>query len=422
MIRVILLFFCLNLLAVPAAAWQVDLRPTPHGPGEFFAVDKNEQELFLFSNKSPLKKMTEMRCSTGRIRGNKKKEGDLKTPEGVYFLERRLNRSLNFELYGDLAYTLNFPNPVDKLQGKTGHGIWIHGRGHEIASYATQGCIALNQRDIESIREEVRLGQTPVLIARDLEWQGQNAQNGTRDSGNIAKRTRKWAKAWTRKANSFFNYYSPDRFSRSGGDDFTSFRNRKERLFRRYRWIDVWVHDLRVLRGPGYWVSYFGQVFNAPGFYSAGVKRLYWMPDNKGRLRIVGSEWQGASGHSLKRKYAKNRKELLRSFVLDWSKAWESGNLERYSRFYAPDVIQGEREGLEAVREYKSKLWDSGKSPRAISVEDLNISLVRRGFRARFVQEYSDVSGYSDRGMKSLTVVPLRTGWKIVREEWREIN
>ena len=40
-------------------------------------------------------------------------------------MERKLSKGLNYKLYGDLAFTLNYPNPIDRLKGKTGRGIWI---------------------------------------------------------------------------------------------------------------------------------------------------------------------------------------------------------------------------------------------------------------------------------------------------------
>lgn len=44
-------------------------------------------------------------------------------------MEYKIASGLDFKEYGGIAYTLNYPNPVDKLRGKTGHGIWIHSKG-----------------------------------------------------------------------------------------------------------------------------------------------------------------------------------------------------------------------------------------------------------------------------------------------------
>lgn len=61
----------------------------------------------------------------GAKEGDKYKEGDLKTPVGVYKLIQKLNNVDSF--YGPLAFVTSYPNTFDKVQGKNGSGIWIHG-------------------------------------------------------------------------------------------------------------------------------------------------------------------------------------------------------------------------------------------------------------------------------------------------------
>ena len=84
----------------------------------------------------------------GKAKGDKKVEGDLKTPIGAYMLTRRITNVDPF--YGPLALTTNYPNLYDKSQGKTGHGIWIHGLPlNEERDDFTQGCIALDNTKIK---------------------------------------------------------------------------------------------------------------------------------------------------------------------------------------------------------------------------------------------------------------------------------
>ena len=96
-------------------------------------------------------------------------EGDLRTPEGVYFVGHRINRKLDWDLYGNLAYSLNYPNPVDRIMGKTGGGIWIHGRGKEFLPRDTRGCVALKVPDMRDMASRIAYGM-PVVIASDLSW------------------------------------------------------------------------------------------------------------------------------------------------------------------------------------------------------------------------------------------------------------
>jgi murein L,D-transpeptidase YafK len=55
----------------------------------------------------------------------------------------KLEGGLDYEKYGYEAYTLNYPNPIDKLRRKTGYGIWIYGRGVPITPNLTGGCVCL---------------------------------------------------------------------------------------------------------------------------------------------------------------------------------------------------------------------------------------------------------------------------------------
>jgi murein L,D-transpeptidase YafK len=422
LIRSTVFSICLLLVAGSALAWEPVLYSDSNGPSEFLAVDKSGQELLLFSNNSPLQRRISMPCSTGQARGDKLREGDLKTPEGVYFIENLLNRDLDFDLYGNLAYTLNFPNPIDRLRGKTGHGIWIHGRGHRIVSFGTKGCIALNLEDIKEISDDVHLGRTPVVVAKNIQWESDQSEAIAEVSADIVRRTREWAEAWSAREDDFFAFYSPQGFSRAEDKSFRDFKNRKERLFSRYLWIDVWLHEPKAVRGPGYWVSYFGQVFYAPGFHSAGIKRLYWKKDETGRFRIVGSEWRGLERRKLKELYLKKRGRELFEFVRSWKEAWKKADPDLYRQFYLPDVVQEGRRGIQAVLEHKTELWNSGREPEKIRVSDFDLSMCSRGFCISFVQKYRDGQGYSDRGVKKLVVVPRSSGWKIAREEWRPVN
>ena len=97
-------------------------------------VDKQKQMLFVVAENGnkKIEIVDEFRITTGRVVGDKMKEGDNKTPEGIYTLVRKLNGSGLPEKYGPLAYVLDYPNCVDRLDRKTGSNIWIHGRNEAI--------------------------------------------------------------------------------------------------------------------------------------------------------------------------------------------------------------------------------------------------------------------------------------------------
>lgn len=100
--------------------------------------------------------------------GDKLIEGDGRTPEGAYVIDRR-----NPESEFHLSLGINYPSPEDvaeaKAQGQDpGGDIFIHGRGRPAGRLGpdwTWGCIAVSNDEIEEIYAMVRDG-TPIAIYR----------------------------------------------------------------------------------------------------------------------------------------------------------------------------------------------------------------------------------------------------------------
>ncbi|MFA5581091.1 MAG: L,D-transpeptidase family protein [Paracoccaceae bacterium] len=100
--------------------------------------------------------------------GHKQFEGDGKTPEGVYMIDRR-NPNSAFHL----SLGISYPNRNDweyaHAQGKNpGGDIFIHGENgqnpHKIRDW-TVGCIAVTDREIEEIYAMVRDGTQIHIVA-----------------------------------------------------------------------------------------------------------------------------------------------------------------------------------------------------------------------------------------------------------------
>jgi murein L,D-transpeptidase YafK len=282
----------LSLLCATAwcEGWQAPLIDSDKGPRRFVAIDKNAQTFFLFERKSPLRQVEKLPCTTGLLLGDKAREGDLRTPEGVYFITSRLDGGLDWEQYGDLAYPLNFPNPVDVIKGKTGHGIWIHGRGNTITPYETKGCVALNTPDIRNLSNQLEL-RMPVIIGDRIQLD-KSPETLAREADEVVAATHAWAKAWESRSEAFFEAHDPQKFAISQGQPFSAFRAQKEGLFRKLPWILVAVEDVKAVAGPDYWVTYFIQFYRSPSLISQGVKRLYWQKNDKNKWAVVGMEFE----------------------------------------------------------------------------------------------------------------------------------
>jgi len=139
------------------------------------AVDTSRSRLYLFEN-SPqgMRLVSDHYASIGKLGPGKHVQGDQRTPIGVYYITSHLTDNQLTDLYGIGALPLNYPNEFDKKQGRTGHGIWLHGvpsSNYARSPMSTDGCVALANPELAEIISKVETGLTPVVIAKQLTWQ-----------------------------------------------------------------------------------------------------------------------------------------------------------------------------------------------------------------------------------------------------------
>ena len=137
--------------------------------GPLIIVDKSAHTLYLFEGTRLVKSF---KISTGKRRGNKWVRDDNKTPEGIYFLTEFLEDKALPAKYGRRAIVLDYPNPVDRFQGKTGYGIWVHGTNDPPRlerPYDSRGCVVMLNEDVMELSERTALLDTPVVIVNKME-------------------------------------------------------------------------------------------------------------------------------------------------------------------------------------------------------------------------------------------------------------
>ena len=313
------LFFCAALFGRPfcASAWDVMLEPAASLPAEFIAVDKGCREFRIMQNDDSLVADERVPVIYGKKEGDKQRVKDLRTPEGVYFIEGKIPYALDFMEYGSQAFALNYPNPVDRLRGKTGSGIWLHSKGQPIERVRTRGCIAIELHDIDRLAPRFVTGM-PLLVAQNIVQPivdcadmpeaatpaALNAELLAADRPELSPATAgallqrrevlrlsaAWNEAWEARSGEMFDFYNPAAYSRTT-QHFASFRAQKEQIFRSGEALHIEQGKINVLPGTGYWVSWFTQHYSSGNYHSEGMRRLYWMPDEDGQLKIVAMEW-----------------------------------------------------------------------------------------------------------------------------------
>ena len=138
------------------------------------AVDASRSRLYLFENRpGGLTLVADYYVSVGKAGVSKNVQGDQRTPLGVYYVTSNLDPKSLKDFYGSGALPINYPNILDSKRGKTGGGIWLHGtppNQFSRAPLATDGCLVMANPDLRHIIQTVEVGNTPVVIAPQLQW------------------------------------------------------------------------------------------------------------------------------------------------------------------------------------------------------------------------------------------------------------
>lgn len=135
-----------------------------NGPADRVLIEKKERRLSLFSKDKLLK--TYRIALGGNPNGPKEKQGDNKTPEGIYMIDSR-NRNSRYHL----ALHISYPNSKDRERAEElgvspGGDIMIHGIKKGLSWIGalhtdvdwTEGCIAVTDEEIEEIDKLVPNG------------------------------------------------------------------------------------------------------------------------------------------------------------------------------------------------------------------------------------------------------------------------
>jgi len=244
------------------------------GRNSFVACNKSDNTLTYFqrSKQGIFERANTFDALTGKVDGDKEVEGDHKTPIGIYRLTRKLDKLDPF--YGPLAYVTSYPNLYDRIRGKNGSGIWIHGvPNNETRETSTKGCIALNNNDLLCLDEQFDFKNSLLIIDEKLAL-----NTDKRTLAKILSQLFKWRYAWIyNDLESYLSFYAPD-FKRFDGKNFKQFKTYKERVFAKKESKEIFFKQLTILPYPGsdnqlFMISFY-ETYYAPTYNFEGEKTL----------------------------------------------------------------------------------------------------------------------------------------------------
>ncbi|TDK68755.1 hypothetical protein E2I14_01620 [Sapientia aquatica] len=254
-------------------------------------VDANRSRLYVYENQAgKLKFVSDYYMTQGKLGVEKIKEGDQKTPLGVYYITSHLPGSKLSDFYGAGALPINYPNEWDKVNGRSGKGIWLHGTPSDSFSrppLASDGCIVLTNPDLQKISETVEIGKTPVVISEHVEFVTPAKWNEERDSAT--KLINDWRLDVESKSDSrWLNNYS-SKFRSPQGDSLSVWFDKQQALFAGTADLSIKLSDVTVFYYPGkenLLVSTFTQESRFGKNRNVTRKRQYWAKEAN-RWKII---------------------------------------------------------------------------------------------------------------------------------------
>ena len=255
-------------------------------------IDLNNSRLYIFKNNDGIPELVEdYYVSIGKRGADKLVQGDKKTPIGVYAITRFIADKKLPEFYGSGAFPIDYPNRWDRRLKKTGYGIWLHGTPVNTYSrppLASDGCVAISNDEFTQLRPYIKIGKTPVVITRNINWIPRTEWLQRQES--FSALLGDWKEDWESKnSDAYLEHYSENNF-KSGNYNYLRWKKHKSRVNAAKKYIRVKLSDINIFSYPGVdnmLEVTFEQQYQSNNYNNSNHKRQYWKKENSGRWKII---------------------------------------------------------------------------------------------------------------------------------------
>lgn len=259
----------------------------------YLLADLTHSRLYVMSNRDPSTKskvVLDLYMSQGFNGAEKIREGDNRTPIGIYQINHFIPREKLQEFYGEGAFPLNYPNAWDRRMGKTGSGIWIHGVPKTLFSrppLASNGCVVVSNQDVwklkKLISEEEHTQKITMLITDEVEWVSPEIllQQGQ----SLEKALESWRSDWSSLDTvKYLSHYAAD-FSSGDGMNLEAWRAYKTKVNATKKNINVTIKQVALFRYPkttNLYLVRFLQQYQSNNLSENTMKEQYWRKKENG--------------------------------------------------------------------------------------------------------------------------------------------
>jgi len=255
-----------------------------------FVVEKSSHKIFVLKYENGVRSLEAVfDCKTGKNKGDKQAQGDRKTPEGVFFLINKYDRSQllkiagkeNAYLYGDMAFVTDYPNCIDQLNNKDGSGIWLHGTDQKFDSSGaedTRGCVVTTNDNIRKLSKYIELHKTPLIITESLDFYPKKEFENQKNE--FFSMVEKWRSSWQEeRLDEYISFYSQKFTDR--GKNLRQWRDYKAGIFGKVQIKNIKLENMIYLRHKDSLVVQFLQDYSADNLSSRNVKMLYFVKNDR---------------------------------------------------------------------------------------------------------------------------------------------
>jgi uncharacterized protein (TIGR02246 family) len=270
-------------------------------------AEKETHTLYLFENRNNRPFLIKaFKMASGKVAGDKSQQGDHRTPEGVYQLEafiphNELLRRYGKEgkIYGVGAFSMDYPNAIDKKRSKTGSGIWLHSTNDETRidlGLDSRGCVVTANNDLKDISTFIEISKTPIVVVNQLNYLP--AAQWLKRQEKVRALIDSWSEAWRNEdLNAYIEAYHPQEYFGTLRSNREQLRAYKKAVFNNPGKPSVNIHHVSVLEGTDYMRVQLIQDYKATTLSDVGLKTLYLKGDNEYNPKIIYeqfSKWQGS--------------------------------------------------------------------------------------------------------------------------------
>lgn len=305
-----LVFTALSVVLSLGSVWAQDFLPSnllgldPVFTHHVLLVEKSTHSLSVYENDKGMPRLVQkFKIASGKIRGDKGREGDRKTPEGIYTLNEFLSDSVLKQRHGEMAkmygagaFTTDYPNLMDQRAQKTGSGIWLHSTDDASRidkGLDSRGCVVVNDFDLKQVSKYLDLGNTPIIIVQDVHYLARATWE--RNRSDIMKAIDGWADAWKGKRfNDYISYYHPVHFRDRSKGNYAAYKAYKQAVFSRPDTPSIGIDAVSALVAENYAVVTLRQDYRSAVINDTGKKTLYLLQDENYDWKIVAELWEKA--------------------------------------------------------------------------------------------------------------------------------